>query len=68
MHTGCSEEQLMDCARLLMSFHSGFENAKLKVVYKNAKLKVEYSDPQKGAVAALPTAKNFLPPAAVGSF
>lgn len=61
MHTGYSEEQLMDCARLLVSFHSGAENGKLKVVYK------KYSDPQKGAVAALPPAKNLLLPAAVGS-
>jgi len=51
----------MECARLLVSFHSGAETGKLKAVYK------KYSDPQKGAIAALPPAKNLLLPAAVGS-
>ncbi|XP_045793223.1 G2/mitotic-specific cyclin S13-7-like [Trifolium pratense] len=59
MHTGYSEEQLMDCAKLLTSFHSSIGNGKLKVVYR------KYSDPQRGAVAVLPPAKNLLP--AVGS-
>ncbi|KAK2416568.1 G2/mitotic-specific cyclin S13-7 [Trifolium repens] len=60
MHTGYSEEQLMDCAKLLTSFHSNVGNGKLKVLYR------KYSDPQKGAVAVLPPAKNLLP-ADVGS-
>jgi hypothetical protein len=60
MHTGYSEEQLMDCAKLLTSFHSSVGNGKLKVLYR------KYSDPQKGAVAVLPPAKNLLP-ADVGS-
>ncbi|CAJ2645405.1 unnamed protein product [Trifolium pratense] len=32
MHTGYSEEQLMDCAKLLTGFHSSIVNGKLKVV------------------------------------
>ncbi|XP_028225160.1 G2/mitotic-specific cyclin S13-6 isoform X1 [Glycine soja] len=55
LHTGYSQEQLMDCARLLVGFHSTLENGKLRVVYR------KYSDPQKGAVAVLPPAKFLLP-------
>ncbi|ESW34046.1 hypothetical protein PHAVU_001G119700 [Phaseolus vulgaris] len=55
LHTGYSQEQLMDCARLLASFHSSVGNGKLKVVYR------KYSDPQKGAVAVRPPAKYLLP-------
>ncbi|KAH1194534.1 G2/mitotic-specific cyclin S13-6 [Glycine max] len=51
LHTGYSQEQLMDCARLLVGFHSTLGNGKLRVVYR------KYSDPQKGAVAVLPPAK-----------
>ncbi|XP_020238656.1 G2/mitotic-specific cyclin S13-7 [Cajanus cajan] len=54
VHTGYSQEQLMDCARLLVSFHSNVGNGKLKVVYR------KYSDPQKGSVAVLPPAKSLL--------
>lgn len=61
MHTGYSEEELMGCARLLVSFHSASGNGKLKGVYK------KYADPQKGAVAVLPPAKNLVSSAAVGS-
>ncbi|PNX70423.1 G2/mitotic-specific cyclin s13-6-like protein, partial [Trifolium pratense] len=32
MHIGYSEEQLMDCAKLLIGFHSSIGNGKLKVV------------------------------------
>nr|CAA99990.1 mitotic cyclin [Sesbania rostrata] len=53
-HTGYSEEQLMDCARLLVSLHSTVGNGKLKVVYR------KYSDPERGSVAVLPPAKNLL--------
>ncbi|XP_058749171.1 G2/mitotic-specific cyclin S13-7-like isoform X2 [Vicia villosa] len=60
VHTGYSEEELMGCARLLVSFHTGIATAKLKVLYK------KYCDPQRGAVAALPPAKNLIS-AAVGS-
>ncbi|CAL5193296.1 unnamed protein product [Lathyrus oleraceus] len=61
MHTGYSEEELMGCARLLVSFHSASGSGKLKGVYK------KYADPQKGAVAVLPPAKNLVSSAAVGS-
>ncbi|XP_028789702.1 G2/mitotic-specific cyclin S13-7 [Neltuma alba] len=54
LHTGYSEAQLMDCARLLVSFHSTAENGKLKVVYR------KYSDPTRGAVALLPPARNLM--------
>ncbi|KAJ1405257.1 Cyclin-like [Sesbania bispinosa] len=53
-HTGYSEEQLMDCARLLVSLHSTVGNGKLKVVHR------KYSDPERGSVAVLPPAKNLL--------
>ncbi|KAI4348577.1 hypothetical protein L6164_009286 [Bauhinia variegata] len=55
LHTGYSEEQLMDCARLLVGFHSMAGNGKLQVVYR------KYSDPKRGAVALLPPARNLLP-------
>ena len=44
-----------DCARLLVSFHSMAGNGEEKVVY------IKYSDPEKGAVAMLPPAKNLMP-------
>ncbi|KAL2659532.1 hypothetical protein AAZV13_03G091700 [Glycine max] len=55
LHTGYSQGQLMDCARLLVSFHSMAGNGEEKVVY------IKYSDPEKGAVAMLPPAKNLMP-------
>uniref|UniRef100_A0A0R0EM05 B-like cyclin n=1 Tax=Glycine max TaxID=3847 RepID=A0A0R0EM05_SOYBN len=55
LHSGYSQEQLMDCARLLVSFHSTVANREEKVVY------LKYSDPEKGVVAMLPPAKNLLP-------
>ncbi|KAL2320618.1 hypothetical protein Fmac_029587 [Flemingia macrophylla] len=55
LHTGYSQEQLMDCARLLVSFHSTLGNGKLKSVYR------KYSDPQKGSVAVFQPAKYLLP-------
>ncbi|KAL2320619.1 hypothetical protein Fmac_029588 [Flemingia macrophylla] len=54
VHTGYSQDQLMDCAKLLVSFHSNVGNGRLKVVYR------KYSDPQKGSVAVLPPAKYLL--------
>ncbi|KAL1291731.1 hypothetical protein HN51_060258 [Arachis hypogaea] len=57
LHTGYTQEQLMDCAKLLVSFHSNVGNGKLKVLYR------KYSDPQKGAVAVLSPAKYLLPEA-----
>nr|AFK34233.1 unknown [Lotus japonicus] len=55
LHTDYSEEQLMDCARLLVSFHCTVGNGKLRVVFR------KYSDPERGAVAVLPPAKNLMP-------
>ncbi|KAJ4968676.1 hypothetical protein NE237_015377 [Protea cynaroides] len=53
-HSGFSEAQLMDCAKLLANFHSVAIESKLKGVYK------KYSDPGYGAVAFLPPAKILL--------
>ncbi|XLS59756.1 hypothetical protein HN51_009511 [Arachis hypogaea] len=39
LYTGYTQEQLMDCAGLLVSFHSNVGNGKLKVLYR------KYSDP-----------------------
>ncbi|CAI9779551.1 unnamed protein product [Fraxinus pennsylvanica] len=54
IHTGYSEPQLMECAKLLVSFHSMAADHKLKVIYK------KYSSPERGAVALLPPAKSLL--------
>ncbi|KAK4419694.1 G2/mitotic-specific cyclin S13-6 [Sesamum alatum] len=54
-HTGYSEDQLMECARLLVSFHSGTGENKLKAVSR------KYSNPERGAVAMFPPARNLLP-------
>ncbi|PSS01726.1 G2/mitotic-specific cyclin S13-6 like [Actinidia chinensis var. chinensis] len=54
LHTGFSESQLMDCAKLLVSFHSMAAENKLKVIYR------KYSNPERGAVALLPPAKSLL--------
>ncbi|KAL3530150.1 hypothetical protein ACH5RR_009472 [Cinchona calisaya] len=54
-HTGYSEDQIMDCAKVLVSFHSGAAEIKLKAAYK------KYSDLDKGAVALFPPAKTLLP-------
>ncbi|XP_019433324.1 PREDICTED: G2/mitotic-specific cyclin S13-7-like isoform X2 [Lupinus angustifolius] len=54
LHTGYSEKQLMNCAQLLVSFHSTIGGEKLKVLYR------KYSDPERGAVAFLSPAKNLI--------
>ncbi|KAL7235008.1 hypothetical protein ACSBR1_018477 [Camellia fascicularis] len=54
LHTGFSETQLMDCAKLLVSFHLMAAENKLKVIYR------KYSNPERGAVALLPPAKSLL--------
>lgn len=54
LHTGFSEQQLMECAKLLAGFHSTIMDNKLKVVYK------KYSNPERKAVALLPPAKALL--------
>ncbi|XP_043710410.1 G2/mitotic-specific cyclin S13-7-like isoform X1 [Telopea speciosissima] len=53
LHTGYTEAQLMECAKLLVSFHSSAAESKLKGVYK------KYSSPQRRAVALFPPAKNL---------
>ncbi|KAK1319694.1 hypothetical protein QJS10_CPB04g00466 [Acorus calamus] len=53
-HTGFSEEQLMDCAKLLALSHSMVEGSKLKVVYR------KYSGSQHGEVALHPPAKKLI--------
>ncbi|KAK1293728.1 hypothetical protein QJS10_CPB17g01693 [Acorus calamus] len=53
-HTGFSEDQLMDCAKLLAFSHSMVEGSKLKVVYR------KYSGSQCGAVALHPPAEKLL--------
>ncbi|GFP85009.1 g2/mitotic-specific cyclin-1 [Phtheirospermum japonicum] len=54
LHTGFSESQLMDCAKLLVSFHSMAAEQKLKGIYR------KYSSSERGAVALLPPAKSLL--------
>ncbi|KAL7182945.1 hypothetical protein ACSBR1_041600 [Camellia fascicularis] len=54
LHTGFSETQLMDCAKLLVSFHLMAAENKLKVIYG------KYSNPERGVVALLPPAKSLL--------
>ncbi|KAK3218080.1 hypothetical protein Dsin_012050 [Dipteronia sinensis] len=54
LHTGFSEAQLMDCAKLLVYFHSKVGESKLKVVHR------KYSNPERGSVALLPPAKSLL--------
>ncbi|XP_059646030.1 G2/mitotic-specific cyclin S13-7-like [Cornus florida] len=53
-HTGFSEPQLRDCAKLLVSLHLMASENKLKVIHR------KYSNPQRGAVALLPPAKTLL--------
>ncbi|XP_057956204.1 G2/mitotic-specific cyclin S13-7-like [Malania oleifera] len=53
-HTGYSEDQLMDCAKLLVSFHLGAAEGKLKAAYR------KFSNPDRGTVALLPPAKTLL--------
>ncbi|XAR48301.1 hypothetical protein NMG60_11031067 [Bertholletia excelsa] len=54
LHTGFSEADLMECAKLLVGLHSMAPDHKLKVVYR------KYSNPERGAVALYPPAKNLL--------
>ncbi|KAL8493710.1 hypothetical protein ACS0TY_024769 [Phlomoides rotata] len=52
-HTGFSEAQLMDCAKLLVSFHS-VAGDNLRGIYK------KYSSFERGGVALLPPAESLL--------
>ncbi|GMH08108.1 hypothetical protein Nepgr_009948 [Nepenthes gracilis] len=62
LHTGFSETQLMDCAKLLVSLHSSAAGSKLQVVYS------KYSKAEKCAVASISPAKSLLAAAAAASF
>ncbi|XP_027069818.1 G2/mitotic-specific cyclin S13-7 [Coffea arabica] len=53
-HTGFSETQILDCAKLLVSYHSVAAEHRLKVIYR------KYSNTERGAVALLPPAKSLL--------
>ncbi|XP_073155546.1 G2/mitotic-specific cyclin-2-like isoform X2 [Henckelia pumila] len=53
-HTGFSEPQLMDCAKLLVSFHLAAAENKLKGIYR------KYTNMERKAVALLPPAKSLL--------
>lgn len=55
LHTGFSEPQLMDCAKLLVSFHSMAGKSKLQSVYR------KYSREERKGVALLSPAKALLP-------
>ncbi|KAI3461195.1 hypothetical protein Pfo_017858 [Paulownia fortunei] len=54
-YTGYSEDQLVECAKLLVGFHSGAAENKLKAVSR------KYSNPERGAVALFPPARSLLP-------
>ncbi|KAL0418416.1 UNVERIFIED_CONTAM: G2/mitotic-specific cyclin S13-6 [Sesamum radiatum] len=54
-YTGYSEDQLIECAKMLASFHSGAAENKLKAVSR------KYTDPARNAVALFPPAKSLLP-------
>ncbi|KAK4432045.1 G2/mitotic-specific cyclin-2 [Sesamum alatum] len=52
IHTGFSEQQLMDCAKLLVTFHSMAAEQKLRGIYR------KYSCSERGAVALFPPASQ----------
>ncbi|KAK6923257.1 Cyclin, N-terminal [Dillenia turbinata] len=54
LHTGFSEPQLIDCAKLLVGFHSAAPEGKLRVIYR------KYSKSEMGSVALLSPAKSLL--------
>ncbi|EYU18599.1 hypothetical protein ABFS82_10G151400 [Erythranthe guttata] len=58
LHTGFSEPQLMDCAKLLVSYHSSAAEHKLRGIYR------KYITAEKGGVALLSPAKSLLSAAA----
>ncbi|XP_054799218.1 G2/mitotic-specific cyclin S13-7-like isoform X1 [Prosopis cineraria] len=55
-YTGFSEDQLRECAKLMVSFHSLAGESKLKAVYK------KFCNPDRCAVALLPPARSLLIP------
>ncbi|GKV49610.1 hypothetical protein SLEP1_g56351 [Rubroshorea leprosula] len=60
-HTGYSEEQLTDCAKLLAHFHSKAAENRLQAVYR------KYSSSLREAVALLQPAQFLMSPTAVKS-
>ncbi|KAG6383954.1 hypothetical protein SASPL_156257 [Salvia splendens] len=54
-YTGYSEGHLMECAKMLVSFHFGAAENKLKAVYR------KYTNPERGAVALIPPASALIP-------
>nr|P34800.1 RecName: Full=G2/mitotic-specific cyclin-1 [Antirrhinum majus]CAA53728.1 mitotic-like cyclin [Antirrhinum majus] len=54
LHTGFSEPQLMDCAKLLVAFPKMAGDQKLKSIYR------KYSNLERGAVALLSPAKSVF--------
>ncbi|KAJ0020728.1 hypothetical protein Pint_31519 [Pistacia integerrima] len=54
-HTGYSEDQLRDCAKVLVTLNSLASKSKLKAVYR------KFSSPDHCAVALLTAAKNLVP-------
>ncbi|KAK4278834.1 hypothetical protein QN277_016623 [Acacia crassicarpa] len=53
-YTGFSEDQLRECAKLMVSFHSLAGESKLKAVFK------KFCNPERCSVALLPPAKCLL--------
>ncbi|KAK9068137.1 hypothetical protein SSX86_012248 [Deinandra increscens subsp. villosa] len=53
-HTGYYEHELRDCAKTLVTFHDCASETKLKAVYR------KYVNPEKGAVALFPPARNLV--------
>ncbi|XP_038900955.1 G2/mitotic-specific cyclin S13-7 isoform X3 [Benincasa hispida] len=54
-HTGYVEEELKECAELLVNLHRGALDSKLKAVYR------KYTSPDRRAVSLLPPAKSLTP-------
>ncbi|KAL1548773.1 G2/mitotic-specific cyclin-2 [Salvia divinorum] len=53
-HTGFVEEQLMDCAKLLATYHSTLVEGNLRGIYR------KYHSSEREAVALIPPAKSLL--------
>ncbi|KAM3324300.1 G2/mitotic-specific cyclin S13-7-like [Capsicum chacoense] len=54
-HTGYTEDELMECAEQLVSYHLGAAENKLKAIYR------KFSSPDRGAVALFPPARKLSP-------
>ncbi|KAK4481779.1 hypothetical protein RD792_012690 [Penstemon davidsonii] len=61
LHTGFSEVQLLDCAKVLVTSHSVAPEQKLKGIYR------KYSSLERGSVALLPPAKALLADASLSN-